>query len=48
MFATGSMIKNRKKKNIEYENKQFHKLYLQGGFKIMPINSYSEFEPKCV
>ena len=33
MFATGSMIKNRKINNIEYLIKQVHQLYLQQGFK---------------
>ena len=45
MFATGSMIKNRKTKNIEYGIKQVHKLYLQRGFKITRIHADIKFEP---
>ena len=37
MFATGSMIKNRKINNIEDGIKQVHNLHLQRGFKIMHI-----------
>ena len=37
MFATGSIIKNRKINNIEYGIKQGHKIYLQRGFKITRI-----------
>ena len=37
MFATVSMTKNRKIKNIEDVIKQVHKLYLQRGFKITRI-----------
>ena len=45
IFATGSIIKNIKINNIEYGIKQFHKLYLHRGFKIMRIHADSEFEP---
>ena len=47
MFATGSMIKNRKINNIEDGIKQFDKLYLQRGFKITLIHADSEFELIC-
>ena len=45
IFVTGSMIKNRKIKSIEYGVKQVHKLHLQRGLKIMPIHADSESEP---
>ena len=45
MFATGSMIKNRKIENIEDVIKQVHKIYLHFGFKIMQISSDRDFEP---
>ena len=45
MFATVSMVKNRKIKNIEDGIKQVHKLYLQRGFKVMRIHADNEFEP---
>ena len=45
LFSTGSMIKNRKMKNIEDGNKQVNKLYLQRGFKITRIHTDSIFEP---
>ena len=45
LFSTGSMIKNRKMKNIEDGNKQVNKLYLQRGFKITRIHADSIFEP---
>ena len=44
LFATVIMIKNKKIKDIEGGIKQFNKLYLQRGFKITRIHSYSEFE----
>ena len=44
MFATGSMIKNRKN-NIEDGIKQIHKLYLQRSFKNPLIHADSDFEP---
>ena len=44
IFATVSMIKNRKVDNIEYGIKQFNKLYLQLGFNIYRIHADSEFE----
>ena len=44
MFATGSMIKNIKIKNIEDGIKQVKNIYLQRGFKITRIRSDSEFE----
>ena len=47
MFATISMIKNIKVKNIEEGIKQVDKLYLQCGFKITYISADSEFEPIC-
>ena len=45
MFATGSMIKNQKVKNIEYGIKQVNKIYLQCGFKITHIYTDSAFGP---
>ena len=45
LFATGSMIKNRKVKKIEYGIKQVNKLHLQHGFNITRIHADSEFEP---
>ena len=47
MSATGSMFKNRKINNIEEVIKQFHKLYMQSGFKITHIPADSKFEPLC-
>ena len=44
IFATGSMIKNRKVKNIENGIKQVNNMYLQCGFNITRIHSDSEFE----
>ena len=44
LFDTGSMIKNRKTKNIEEGIKQVKKLYLKCGFKITRIHDDSEFE----
>ena len=44
MFATGSMIKNRKVKNIKDGIKQVNKLNLQRGFNITLIHADSEFE----
>ena len=41
MFATGSMIKNRKVENIADGITQVHKLYLQRGFKITHMNTDS-------
>ena len=45
MFATVSMNKHIKIKNIEYGIKQVNRLYLQRGFKITRINDDSEFGP---
>ena len=45
LFATGSMIKNRKVKNIEDVIKHVNKIYLQCGLKITHIYADSEFEP---
>ena len=45
MFATGSMIKNRKVENIADRITQVQKLYLQRGFKITHMHTYCEFEP---
>ena len=45
IFATGSMIKNRKVNNIEDGIKQINKIYLQRGFKITRIANDSEYEP---
>ena len=45
MFATGSMIKNRKVENIADGITQVHKLYLQRGFKITNMPTYCEFKP---
>ena len=45
MVDTGSMIKNRIMRNIEYGIKQVHKLYLQHDFKITHIHADNEFEP---
>ena len=45
MFATGSMIKNRKVENISDGITQVHKLYLQCGFKITHMNNDCEFKP---
>ena len=44
MFATGSMIKNRKVEHIAYEITQVHKLYLQCGFKSTHMHTNYEFE----
>ena len=45
MFATGSMIKNRKVENIADGITQEHKLYLQRGFNITHMHTDCEFEP---
>ena len=45
MFATGSMIKNRKIEHIADGITQVHKLYLQRGFKITHMHTDCEFEP---
>ena len=45
MFATGSMIKNRKFEHIVDGITQVHKLYLQHGFKITYMHTNYEFEP---
>ena len=45
MFATVSMIKNQKIKNIADRITQAHKLYLQPGFKIKHMHADSKFEP---
>ena len=45
MFATGSMIKNRKVEHIADRITQVHKLYLQRGFKITHMHTDCEFEP---
>ena len=42
MFATGSMIKNQKIKNIADGITQVHKLYLQHGFKITHMKAESK------
>ena len=47
MFATGSMIKNRKVEKIVGGITQVHKLYLQRGFKITHMHTDCEFEPPC-
>ena len=44
MFATGSMIKNRKFEHIAYGITLVHKLYLQLGFKITHMHTNFEFE----
>ena len=43
MFSTGSMIKNRKVKNIADGITQVHKLYLQRSFKITNMHTDCEF-----
>ena len=45
MFATGSMIKNRKFEHIADGITQVHKLYLQRGFKITHMHTNCELEP---
>ena len=45
MFATGSMIKNRKVEHIAYGITKVHKLYLQRGFNITHMHTDCEFEP---
>ena len=45
IFATGSMIKNRKNENIADGIIQLRKLYLQCGFKITHIHADCKFEP---
>ena len=45
MFATGSMDKNRKLKNIDNVIKRVHKLYLQRGLKTTCIDAAIGFEP---
>ena len=47
MFATGTMIKNRKVDHITDGITQVHKLYLQRGFKITHMYTDFEFEPLC-
>ena len=47
MFATVSIIKNRKIKNTEDGMKQVHKLYIQRGLKITQIHADIEFESVC-
>ena len=47
MFATVSMIKNRKVEHIAYGITQVHKLYLHRGFNITHMNTDCEFEPLC-
>ena len=43
MFATGIMTKTRKIENIADVITQVHKLYLQHGFKITPMNTDCDF-----
>ena len=45
VFATGSMIKNRKVENIVDGITQVHKLYLQRSFNIKHMHTACEFEP---
>ena len=45
MFATGSMIKNRKVEQIADRITQEHKLYLQRGFKIIHMHTGGQFGP---
>ena len=45
MFASVSMIKNRKTENIADGIMQVHKLYLQRGFKITHMHTDCEFKP---
>ena len=45
MFATGSMIKNRKIENIADGIMQVHKLYLHHGFNITHMLANCEFKP---
>ena len=45
MFATGSMIKNRKVEHIVDGITQVHKLYLQRGFNITHMHTDCQFEP---
>ena len=45
MFATRSMIKNRKVEHIADGITQVHKLYLQSGFNITHMHNDWEFEP---
>ena len=45
MFATGSMIKNRKVENFADGITHEHKLYLQRGFNITHMHTDCEFEP---
>ena len=45
IFATGSMIKNRKIENIADATTQVHKLYLHNGFNITHMHADREFEP---
>ena len=47
MFATGSIIKNRKVEHIADRITQVHKLYLQRGFKITYMHTDCEFKPLC-
>ena len=45
MFATGSMIKNRKVEHIADGITQVHKFYLQRGFNITHMHTYFDLEP---
>ena len=45
MFATGSMIKNRKVEHIADGITQVHNLYLQNGFNITRMHTNCEFKP---
>ena len=45
MFATGSMIKNRKIENISDGITQIHKLCLQKGFKFTHMKTDCELKP---
>ena len=45
LFSTGSMIKNRRMRNIEEGINQVNKLYMKRGFKITRIHADSRFEP---
>ena len=48
MFATGSMIKNRKVDRIAHGITQVHKLYLQRGFNITHMHTDCDFEPLLI
>ena len=45
MFATGSMIKNRKIEDIADGTMQVNKLYLQHGFNITHMHANCKFKP---